>query len=575
MTLHNDPLAAVDDLATLRAEMAALKARELELCDEIRSCATALDAEQVTGLALDARIETRQRMRIDPARLPAEILGNPRFYETCDETCILLWPKVAESSAATVEGATVSAPMSEAEPTEPQADDAADNFALTDAVARVEEPTETAPEAATHGEIDGIDGTETLADHDAPADEAETMADPSDIALDASETVETEALDSAPFTESAADDDITDFEPELSDAAPDMPVETLDMTGDEAIDMPDIDAPAMEVSDDADELDALEPADMAFEDIGETLETAAPVEDAPTEEFATGLMADAEVAIIDPVDTPADETLDLGTPVAPSAERSTQDVIAELEQAFADVPDVAAPEAEAPTALDLTDTESGGITEAPTLDISADTASEMVSDMDADTGTDMPLADIDSDFGGAEMATDDAFADASPAPAADDFVFTADTASAPDDAPEGAMDAIAEMAAPQDLKPTEHAELQPLAGLNEEEVAIAADDLDTALDAPAQEPELERAADLEAQADALFAARLAMENGGAAFERTTAALSDALGTSAATGTADDGPREGDFADVLSNLDEADDDAQENAFVTRRAVGAPS
>ncbi|WP_417247905.1 hypothetical protein [Celeribacter sp.] len=99
MTLQTDPLTAVDELATLRAQLAALKAREQELCDEILTHATMLGSSCVVGAAIDARIETRTPMRIDPARLPAEILGNRAYYDASSETVVLLWPKATPTAA--------------------------------------------------------------------------------------------------------------------------------------------------------------------------------------------------------------------------------------------------------------------------------------------------------------------------------------------------------------------------------------------------------------------------------------------------------------------------------------------
>ncbi|MEN8837926.1 MAG: hypothetical protein ABF266_07155 [Celeribacter marinus] len=86
-------LRAVDDLAHIRAQMADLKVREAELCDEIRACATERDTEQVSGATVDAKIETRRPRRIDISKLPAEIISDPEMYRRDPLIHVLIWPK--------------------------------------------------------------------------------------------------------------------------------------------------------------------------------------------------------------------------------------------------------------------------------------------------------------------------------------------------------------------------------------------------------------------------------------------------------------------------------------------------
>ena len=87
------PLDAVDALFELRAELARLREREAELCDEIRSFATENGGGRVSGAQRVAVIETRKPRRISPDRLPPAVLCDPQFFETEEETVVLLWPR--------------------------------------------------------------------------------------------------------------------------------------------------------------------------------------------------------------------------------------------------------------------------------------------------------------------------------------------------------------------------------------------------------------------------------------------------------------------------------------------------
>jgi len=93
------PLDAVDALFELRAELARLREREAELCDEIRSFATENGGGKVSGAQRVAVIETRKPRRISPDRLPQAVLCDPQFFETEEETVVLLWPRAATGHA--------------------------------------------------------------------------------------------------------------------------------------------------------------------------------------------------------------------------------------------------------------------------------------------------------------------------------------------------------------------------------------------------------------------------------------------------------------------------------------------
>lgn len=91
-------LPAVDELADLRRTLAQLRQRELELCDEIRACASETGAARVEGDTRMAMIETRAPRLLDMSKLPSEILNAPEMFSATPQTYVLLWPK--SSSAA-------------------------------------------------------------------------------------------------------------------------------------------------------------------------------------------------------------------------------------------------------------------------------------------------------------------------------------------------------------------------------------------------------------------------------------------------------------------------------------------
>ncbi|WP_434286575.1 hypothetical protein [Celeribacter sp. SCSIO 80788] len=98
------PFEAVDALFTLRAEIARLRALEVELCDEILTFASELGCDKVLGVGRMAVIETRRPRRIAPEHLPQELLLNPDVFRDCEETVVLLAPRAA-AVAATVAAA--------------------------------------------------------------------------------------------------------------------------------------------------------------------------------------------------------------------------------------------------------------------------------------------------------------------------------------------------------------------------------------------------------------------------------------------------------------------------------------
>ncbi|GAA3871523.1 hypothetical protein [Celeribacter arenosi] len=97
------PLAAVDELATLRAEIQRLKQRESALCDEIRTRATENAATHVVGDTRVAMVETRKTRRIDVERLPDSVIGDESFYSEVSDTHVLLWPTVDSTAHQTPE----------------------------------------------------------------------------------------------------------------------------------------------------------------------------------------------------------------------------------------------------------------------------------------------------------------------------------------------------------------------------------------------------------------------------------------------------------------------------------------
>ncbi|MBU2935691.1 MULTISPECIES: hypothetical protein [Pacificibacter] len=97
-------LPAVDELADLRRNLADLRQRELELCDEIRATATELGATQIAGDTRMAMIETRRPRQLDTSKLPNEILNNPDMFSAALQTHVLLWPKTSTAKMNDAQG---------------------------------------------------------------------------------------------------------------------------------------------------------------------------------------------------------------------------------------------------------------------------------------------------------------------------------------------------------------------------------------------------------------------------------------------------------------------------------------
>ncbi|MCA0045315.1 hypothetical protein [Celeribacter litoreus] len=86
-------IATVDALAEVRSELAKLRQREAELCDEIRGYATEKHSDRVAGTQCDVVIETRCPKRLRPEVLPQEILNDPRYFSEAAEQVVLLAPR--------------------------------------------------------------------------------------------------------------------------------------------------------------------------------------------------------------------------------------------------------------------------------------------------------------------------------------------------------------------------------------------------------------------------------------------------------------------------------------------------
>lgn len=93
---HAPECTAVDQLAQVRDQIASLRDTEAALMDEIRTLATERGASRISGVAMDAVIETRTCRRLDAAKLSAELLVDPDVYTTHEETVVLMWPRPLE-----------------------------------------------------------------------------------------------------------------------------------------------------------------------------------------------------------------------------------------------------------------------------------------------------------------------------------------------------------------------------------------------------------------------------------------------------------------------------------------------
>lgn len=96
---HAPECTAVDQLAQVRDQIASLRDTEAALMDEIRTLATERGASRISGVAMDAVIETRTCRRLDAAKLSAELLVDPDVYTTHEETVVLMWPRPLEVPA--------------------------------------------------------------------------------------------------------------------------------------------------------------------------------------------------------------------------------------------------------------------------------------------------------------------------------------------------------------------------------------------------------------------------------------------------------------------------------------------
>ncbi|SEK72043.1 hypothetical protein [Pacificibacter marinus] len=91
--MTHTPLHAIDELANLRGTIAALRLRESELCDEIRTGATEHGTLRLEGKKRIAVIEIRKTYQLDVSQVPDEILNDPNLFIASHKTHVLLWPK--------------------------------------------------------------------------------------------------------------------------------------------------------------------------------------------------------------------------------------------------------------------------------------------------------------------------------------------------------------------------------------------------------------------------------------------------------------------------------------------------
>lgn len=98
--MTHTPLHAIDELANLRGTIAALRLRESELCDEIRTGATEHGTLRLEGENRIAVIEKRKTYQLDVSQVPDEILNDPNLFIASHKTHVLLWPKTNASNGA-------------------------------------------------------------------------------------------------------------------------------------------------------------------------------------------------------------------------------------------------------------------------------------------------------------------------------------------------------------------------------------------------------------------------------------------------------------------------------------------
>lgn len=132
MNAHHEPtlLNAVDELASVRAQMMALKTRETELCNEIRACASQDGTTHVLGEKRVAVIETRFPTSLDISALPPEIANNPEYLIKDTVATVILWPNATPETSNASDAPSLSVPaaprpLDDAPASDPQCDDAA------------------------------------------------------------------------------------------------------------------------------------------------------------------------------------------------------------------------------------------------------------------------------------------------------------------------------------------------------------------------------------------------------------------------------------------------------------------
>lgn len=558
------PLDAVDALFELRAQIAALREREAELCDEIRTYATENDARNVPGVNRVAVIETRRPTRIDPAKLPPAIVNDPYFFESEEETLVLLWPH------SSVQAAPHSAPLAplvaaEVETTAPEGEvEAEAEVTLPTSV----EPSVDIPAEEITLEVETPDAAMDTPAFDAPAAEAPAFsaleddavaAEPEEIdalpdpdaelasspvaALDTDAGMPTEEMSFAASMDEAIPPALdTAFEAELSapESAADMTTDLPDMAEMAATpDMPTVDAPTPDAPDLAspsmemetppetedmsiappalDELDA----DPVFSEAPASLDmpkmeaeepAAIPELDAGvTPEIEMGEMpepeSDVEAIAADDSTPPADppQMRTIGVPP------QEPDVLAEMLDIAPEPP--ADPEiaAELPEEDAMAPAAQGTPVTLPEFEIPVE-ETELTAEIAPGLS-----AELTPEFAAAPEENPEAGIDATPmsAPEPEAAEFSAEDpfglqqqplrAASPEMPPVNGDNAV-EMDTPRDLRPTGHADLQPLAGLHDEEVARALAEADAPLE-PATLPDaLDLTQSLEAEADRNFAA---------------------------------------------------------------------
>ncbi|SFI59137.1 hypothetical protein [Celeribacter neptunius] len=451
MPQDKTPLDAVDALFDLRAQIAALREREAELCDEIRTFATETGTQDVSGTNRVAVIETRRPTRVDPGKLPTAILNDPHFFATEEQTVVLLWPR-----------ATAVAQSGEAELDDPAErdlqDELRDEFELGDDLA----PAFAEAVADAGFPSDEIDlPTEDLPTEDVAA-EGETTAPENDVEME---------WTAAPELETAKPDTTELAEHDIPEAAPDSGFEAELLDTPASFDTVSFDAvDTAENTPEVAEMPGAEPAQPQMRTIGVPPEEADP--------FASMLDSASEPVLDQRItDTPV--------PDAPIAE-AFADMSGELDA----VAHENTPFATDPVTGVMTDTMADTTTD--TVEIAEEAAPDAPSDETADETAGEAVEDH-ADMEAFTSAEDPFGLKRGPLRAASPAMPLVDGSDAP------------ETATPRDLRPTEHADLMPLAGLHEEEIAQVMAEADAPLEAATLPDALDLSQSLEAEADRKFA----------------------------------------------------------------------